>query len=78
VHWSINLDRQIRDVPIATALEQARPYAARAQTPEASPDLLLAYLTEMAIRSAEVSATRADEPQELLPGLADALRLSLR
>lgn len=71
LHWSISYDVQVRGLDLAHAITRARAVAPTFQG-EASA-LLLAYLTELAVRSAEVSAARGGEPLELHSGLREAL-----
>jgi hypothetical protein len=71
LHWSISHDVQVRGLRLAQAIGRTRVIAAQSQGVSAA--LMLAYLTELAVRSAEVSATRGGEPLELHAGLRDAL-----
>lgn len=73
LHWSVTLDRQIRNVPLPAALARAQrqlppPNAAHGDL------LVLAYLTEMAVRSCEVSS-RSSTPRPLHAGLLEELRI---
>jgi hypothetical protein len=76
LHWSISHDVQVRGLPLAQALGRAATIASASQDDAAA--LPLAYLTEMAVRSAEVSAARGGEPLELHTGLREALTAQAR
>ena len=75
LHWSVSMECQILGKPLPEAVSRARQTLGRAQA--RSDDLMLAYLTEMAVRSAEVSAHRPDAPLELHEGLTAALNAEI-
>lgn len=72
LHWGISRDRQLEGRPLEVALQRSRglPAMSAAGQPEL---LLLAYLTEMGVRSCEVARGTDGEPVSLNDGLLDAL-----
>lgn len=75
LHWSVSLDRQVRGLPLRDAARAAGGGAHRAQADVTG--LVDAYLAELAVRSAEVSAGRGGPELELLDGLGTELTARL-
>lgn len=73
LHWDISADLKLRRLPLSDAVARAGTDLAARGVPQADT-FLMAYMTEMAVRSCEVSRYAPGPPVDLHAGLLDELR----